>query len=124
MGVAASTTLVNYENVNQPNIVLIHIMEESQKLLIAGSLTAEIETKRVNEMLSNYEYDTKIVVYGRNSRDYEKLLEKQKQLKSLGFRNVYIYLGGMFEWLLLQDVYGVKEFPTTPGIKPDPLTFK
>lgn len=124
MGVAASTTLVNYENVKQPNNVLIHIMEESQKLLIAGSLTAEMETQRVNEMLSNYEYDTKIVVYGRNSRDYEKLLEKQKQLKSLGFRNVYIYLGGIFEWLLLQDVYGVKEFPTTPGIKPDLLLFK
>jgi hypothetical protein len=31
---------------------------------------------------------------------------------SLGFKNVYIYLGGMFEWLLLQDVYGQKEFPT------------
>jgi biopolymer transport protein ExbD len=124
MGVAASTVLVNYENVKEPNNVLIHIMEETQKLLIAGSLTAEMETQRINEMLSNYEYDTKIVVYGKNSRDYEKLLEKQKQLKSLGFRNVTIYLGGMFEWLLLQDVYGAKEFPTTPGIKPDPLSFK
>lgn len=125
MGVSASTMLVNYENVTQPsNTVLIHIMEESQRLLILGTLTAEMETQKINEMLAKSEYDTRLVIYGKNSRDYEKLLEKQKQLKSLGFRNVYIYLGGMFEWLLLQDVYGVKEFPSTFGIKPDPLMFK
>lgn len=117
--------LVNYENVTQPsNTVLIHIMEESQRLLILGTLTAEMETQKINEMLAKSEYDTRLVIYGKNSRDYEKLLEKQKQLKSLGFRNVNIYLGGMFEWLLLQDVYGVKEFPSTFGIKPDPLMFK
>jgi len=34
-------------------------------------------------------------------------------LTSLGFYNVYIYIGGIFEWLLLQDIYGEKEFPTT-----------
>jgi len=125
MGVSPSTMLVNYENVTQPsNTVLIHIMEESQRLLILGTLTAEMETQKINEMLAKSEYETRLVIYGKNSRDYEKLLEKQKQLKSLGFRNVYIYLGGMFEWLLLQDVYGVKEFPSTFGIKPDPLMFK
>ena len=123
MGVSASTSLVNYESVKQTNVVLIHIMEESQRLLIAGSLNAQMETERVNDLMSNHEYETKIIVYGKNNHDYDSLLSKQKQLKSLGFKNVYIYLGGMFEWLLLQDVYGVKEFPTTPGIKPDPLVF-
>jgi hypothetical protein len=123
MGVSASTSLVNYESVKQTNVVLIHIMEESQRLLIAGSLTALMETERVNDLMSNHEYETKIIVYGKNDHDYDSLLNKQKQLKSLGFKNVYIYLGGMFEWLLLQDVYGVKEFPTTPGIKADPLVF-
>jgi rhodanese-related sulfurtransferase len=124
MGVSTSTTaLVNYENVKQPNSVLIHIMEEDQRLLIAGSLNAQMETERINQLMSNHEFDTKIVVYGKNNHDYESLLNKQKQLRSLGFKNVYIYLGGMFEWLLLQDVYGAKEFPTTYGIKPDPLLF-
>ena len=123
MGVSASTSLVNYETVKQTNVVLIHIMEESQRLLIAGSLTALMETERINDLMSNHEYETKIIVYGKNNHDYDSLLNKQKQLKSLGFKNVYIYLGGMFEWLLLQDVYGVKEFPTTPGIKADPLVF-
>ena len=34
----------------------------------------------------------------------------------LGFQKVFIYQGGMFEWLLLQDIYGHKEFPTTKKI--------
>ena len=42
------------------------------------------------------------------------LLDKKlKQLRSLGFYEVYCYQGGLFEWLLLQDVYGSQEFPTT-----------
>jgi hypothetical protein len=31
----------------------------------------------------------------------------------MGFVNVYLYPGGLFEWLLLQDIYGDDEFPTT-----------
>ena len=38
---------------------------------------------------------------------------KYKQLLSLGFTNVSIYIGGMFEWLLLQEIYGEAPFPTT-----------
>ena len=30
----------------------------------------------------------------------------------LGFVNVYIYIGGLFEWLCLQDIYSKEEFPT------------
>ena len=32
------------------------------------------------------------------------------------FKNVYIYKGGLFEWLLLQDIYGKDLFPTTTEI--------
>ena len=56
--------------------------------------------------------DIKIVIYGKNSND-EKLYNKYNQLISLGFYNVYVYPGGLFEWLMLQDIYGEKEFPTT-----------
>ena len=31
----------------------------------------------------------------------------------MGFKNVHIYTGGLFEWLLLQDIYGDKNFETT-----------
>jgi hypothetical protein len=54
----------------------------------------------------------KIIIYGRNCND-EKIYSKYKQLNSLGFYNVYIYSGGLFEWLMLQDIYGVDDFPTT-----------
>ena len=47
-----------------------------------------------------------------NNND-ESVIRKYKQLVSLGFQNIYIYLGGMFEWLLLQDIYGNDNFPTT-----------
>ena len=40
-------------------------------------------------------------------------IKKHEQLLSLGLKNVYIYAGGLFEWLLLQDIYGYDEFPTT-----------
>jgi len=56
--------------------------------------------------------DKNIIIYGKNAND-NKSLEKYKQLISLGFVNVYIYCGGLFEWLLLQDIYGEDEFPTT-----------
>jgi len=39
--------------------------------------------------------------------------KKYDQLVKLGFSNVFIYLGGLFEWLMLQDIYGYDEFPTT-----------
>ena len=34
-------------------------------------------------------------------------------MNDLGFVNINIYTGGMFEWLLLQDIYGNDEFKTT-----------
>ena len=38
---------------------------------------------------------------------------KYNQIKSHGFSKVYLYLGGLFEWLCLQDIYGDENFPTT-----------
>ena len=56
--------------------------------------------------------DKNIIIYGKNAND-NKSLEKYQQFISLGFINVYLYCGGLFEWLLLQDIYGEDEFPTT-----------
>ena len=84
-----------------------------QECLIRGTLTAEKEESVLNGMLHNLNIpDKKIIVYGKNSQD-ETPYRKASQLKELGLKCVYIYTGGMFEWLLLQDVYGDKEFPTT-----------
>jgi hypothetical protein len=50
-------------------------------------------------------------------------MQKYKQICSLGLSSVYIYSGGMFEWLMLQDIYGKTEFPTDiyPGNKPNSI---
>ena len=57
-------------------------------------------------------FNVTIVIYGRNSNS-DKLIKKYNQLISLGFLNVFIYPGGLFEWLCLQDIYGYDNFPTT-----------
>jgi len=38
------------------------------------------------------------------------VVKRYNQLRQLGF-NAFVYLGGIFEWLLLQEVYGISEFP-------------
>ena len=109
------SNLVNFEllkEMQKEGATIIHIMDENEKVLILGTVVAEKESEKINKMLSKNDYEKDIIIYGRNCHEYENLLKKQKQLASLGFKNIFIYLGGMFEWLLLQDVYGSKEFPT------------
>lgn len=119
------TGLINFDELKEMKAngaIIIHTMDEGEKVLISGTVSAEKETEKINKMLSKNDYEKDIIIYGRNCRDYNDLLKKQKQLASLGFKNIFIYLGGMFEWLLLQDVYGEKEFPTER--KGDILMFK
>ena len=54
----------------------------------------------------------RIIVYGKNCND-DSVQKKYQQFISLGFYNVFVYSGGMFEWLLMQDIYGKDLFPTT-----------
>jgi hypothetical protein len=85
-----------------------------QDCLVLGTVKAEEEESRIEGILANLGSTsaTKIVVYGRNNVD-ETVEKKYRQLIGLGLTEVYIYVGGMFEWLMLQDIYGEKEFPTT-----------
>ena len=54
-------------------------------------------------------------MYGRHSND-ETIYQKYDQIRKLG-GNVYLYTGGLFEWLLLQDIYGFSQFPTNLRMK-------
>ena len=93
--------------------IMINTMDIfEQKCLINGTICASKEEEHINHFIANNKYDINIVIYGKNAYDEDKLLKKYYQLKQLGFKNLYIYLGGMFEWLLLQDIYGNEEFPT------------
>lgn len=53
-----------------------------------------------------------IIVYGKNSNDIT-ILHKYEQLVKLGFTNVHIYTGGIFEWMLLYEIYGKDLFKIT-----------
>ncbi len=53
-----------------------------------------------------------IIVYGKNSTDIT-ILHKYEQLVKLGFTNIHIYTGGIFEWMLLHEIYGKDLFKIT-----------
>ena len=69
------------------------------------------EEKIINHMLKN-NTNKYIIIYGKNAND-DTIYNKYEQLLKLGFMNVFIYSGGMFEWLCLQDIYGNELFSTT-----------
>ena len=103
--------------------VLIHTLPLSeQQCLLPGTLTADQETDCINRWLQGGRNEPlEIVVYGKHASDpsvYAKVL----QLQRLRIPTVWIYIGGMFEWILLQEVYGTELCPTT-GICNDPLSF-
>ncbi len=119
MGNSQSSSIkINYEDIqfiikNPENHLLINTLSGSeQNCLIINTININNEESIVNKCIKNGSKDIKIVIYGKNSND-EKIYSKYNQLTSLGFYNVYIYTGGLFEWLMLQDIYGDKEFPTT-----------
>lgn len=84
-----------------------------QECLIYSTIPYQLEEKLVNEMISSYDTRTKsVIVYGKNAQD-DTVDKKYKQLVTLGIDHVYLYSGGLFEWVLLQDIYGSTQFPTT-----------
>jgi len=101
-------------NKNHRKYVIINTLPANeQNLLIEETLLESTEEKTINQFIEDYEMeDVNIIVYGKNSAD-GSVWEKHRQLLKLGFREIYIYSGGLFEWLLLQETYGVNEFPTT-----------
>ena len=70
------------------------------------------EEATINKYLESGGTKISIIIYGKNAND-ETTYKKYYQLSKLGFTNVSVYPGGLFEWLLLQDIYGVDEFTTT-----------
>ncbi len=120
MGIGQSktykNTILNFDDMKQAiyrGYTICHIMEEADEgTIIKNTLSVKDEIKKINDFLQNDQLDGMIVLYGRNYTDIDKLAQRQKQLNSLGFMRVFIYVGGLYEWVLLQNVYGDKLFPT------------
>jgi tagatose-1,6-bisphosphate aldolase non-catalytic subunit AgaZ/GatZ len=103
------------------NSVLINTLDDSittQACLILSSIHAIDEIDVIDKILSNADSlgrtteTVEIVIYGKNSTDMSTWV-KYNQLIDYGFERVKIYTGGLFEWMLLQDIYGDDLFPTT-----------
>ena len=113
---------INFEDIQyaiqKPNeYIMINTLPISeQDCLIKNTLPYDQEEKTINELLNNYDLNNKkIIIYGKNA-NYETVEKKYSQLKTLGFSEIYLYSGGLFEWMLLQDIYDNVEFPTTKKI--------
>ena len=117
MGNTQTTQKIGFEDIqivikNPETYLLINTLPESeQQCLILNTININQEETLINHHLKTNKY-IKIAIYGKNNVD-ESIFKKQQQLLTLGFTNIFVYVGGIFEWLTLQDIYGAKEFPTT-----------
>ncbi len=111
----SSIQRINFEDIQyaqQHNLLIINTLPSSdQGLLIAKTVPWQQEIQAVEHAIRDKKH---IFVYGRHSND-ETIYIKYEQIRKLGGK-VYLYTGGLFEWLLLQDIYGA-EFPTTTTMK-------
>jgi len=113
---------INFEDIqyaiqkSNDYIIINTLPISEQDCLIKNTLPYEQEEKTINDLLNNYDLNNKkIIIYGKNAND-ESADKKYSQLRTLGFSEIYLYTGGLFEWLLLQDIYGSVEFPTSKKI--------
>ena len=117
MGNNSSNYLINFEDIkyalnNKNNYVIINTLSnDMQSCLILNTIKIDNEEQIINNLLKSNN-NINIIVYGKNNNDIS-VYTKHKQLKNLGFSSVFIYIGGIFEWLMLQELYGEDEFPTT-----------
>jgi hypothetical protein len=117
MGNTQSMKKINFEDmqtvIKNPEVYLIinTLPPSEQNCLIINTTIANDEESIINKFMKENK-SIRIIIYGKNCND-ESVNKKYQQLLTLGFYNIFVYLGGMFEWLLLQDIYGKELFPTT-----------
>lgn len=116
MGASQSLQKVNYEDVQHActgnDYIIINTLPATQQsCLIKKTVTSDHEEKLLNDLMRSA-LSTKIIIYGLNYND-NSIYEKYNYLHKCGFSSVYLYIGGLFEWLCLQDIYGEELFPTT-----------
>jgi hypothetical protein len=108
---------INFEDIQfaqkNDSLIINTLPSNEQGLLISKTIPWEKEIKAVEAAIQKKE---SIFIYGRHCND-ETIYLKYEQIRKLGGK-VYLYAGGLFEWLLLQDIYGNEYFQTTSYTKP------
>ena len=115
MGNISSNVKIGFEDMQSllnDSIIINTLNNEQQKCLIKNTIISHDEENKINTLLNNNDINSNIIIYGINCCD-DTIYKKYEQLNKLGFNNIFIYVGGIFEWLLLQDIYGNDNFPTT-----------
>lgn len=131
MGNAQSIPRIHFEelqdklsSVQQNDFCLINTMEETcQQCLIQHTIQISTEEETINQLLKKKQFKKQIILYGKNYHD-PKVIKKYNQLTHLGFKDVRIFFGGMFEWLCLQEIYGKDLFPIKSSGVIDLLKYK
>ncbi len=77
--------------------------EHRQDCVIAHTLPCAEEEATLNRWLSRWEVHRPIVIYGQHAGD-ATIYRKYNQCVAVGFEQVFVYLGGMMEWMLLRSV--------------------
>lgn len=114
MGGVQSIQKISFQDMNtciQRKHSIISVMKQDS-CVIEGTIPIQKEEELINRFYESGNFSHPIVIYGCNDCD-ENIVKKYRQLKELGFTNVYVYPGGMFEWLLLQDIFTDKHFHTS-----------
>lgn len=110
----SSIRKINFEDIQDSSneFILINTLSPNeQDCLIKNTINIDKEEETINSLMKNYKKQ-RIYIYGKNSND-ESIYKKYEQILSLGLTEVFVYPGGLFEWLLLQDIYGDDIFLTT-----------
>jgi len=105
---------IQFANKYPDQFIIINTLPISEQTCLIQNTIPYIEEETVlNNLITNCGLnDKKLIIYGKNNGDNTMKI-KYDQLVNLGFQSVYLYVGGLFEWLCLQDIYGKDEFPTT-----------
>lgn len=116
MGNKVSVKKIGFEDIqyifksNKDHIIISTLSESEQDCIIKNTVTPDSEVEIINRAIGKT--SLYIIIYGKNSTD-DSIYEKYYKLINHGFTNIFVYPGGLFEWLCLQDIYGEENFPTT-----------
>ena len=112
---------ISFEDVQfaqHTHVIIITLPLSRQQYLIENTVNCHEEIQVVEHAIK---HKKPIIVYGLNCND-PTIYKKYDQIKKLG-GHVFLYTGGLFEWMLLQDIYGHTHFKTTNKTN-DVLQFK
>lgn len=101
------------QNINSTSLI-ITVMDNSINCFIPNTILPKEEEVIINNIIDNKKQNNyTIILYGKNCKDMDAIKKKILQFKEFGFLNIYVYAGGLFEWLLLREVFGEMQFPIT-----------